>query len=493
MGVDRKLVTGGHVITMDEEWGEVPEGAVLIEDDRIVAVTGRAEEFDGVDAERVDAAGGTVLPGLIDSHRHTWLSLLRGVSADQSLVEFLATTFHGTGALLGADELGIASTVGALDALDSGITTVLDCCDCVDSPAHADAAVTALRAAGIRFVYAYGMQEYDVRPPAFTSHAQRLADARRVREEHFPSDAGPGRMAMLYGDFGLSPFADTAAEIRTADELGILGASHTGAATGSVLLRGLRELDDHGLLRPGHLHIHCPALTDREWRLLAGSGGRVSIAPETEMQMGMGRPPFRAALDHGLAPALSTDIVCVGSGDLFAQMRLALQMQRCLDHEVTHRSGAVPLSVGLGVRSALTWATRNGADALGLGSQIGSLTVGKKADLVVVAPRMDLVRPSHRAGTVVLHSSAADVRTVLVDGRYRKRDGRLVGQDLAAVRRRANSALDRIESAARAVPAPGPAGLGDWFARAERAASVHFAQAYTDGPGPAATAHGEPV
>ncbi|MEU2085779.1 amidohydrolase family protein [Streptomyces albus] len=478
MGGDKKLLTGGHVITMDDELGDMPQGAVLIEGDRIAAVSPSAQTFAGVDAERLDVSGATVLPGLIDSHRHTWLSLLRGASADQSLVEFLATTFHGIGSILRAEELGTAATVGALDALDCGTTTILDCCDCVDSPAHADAGIEALRATGIRFVYAYGMQAYDVRPPAFTGHADRLADARRVRAEHFPGDSGLGRMAMLYGDFGLSPFADTAAEIRTARDLGILGASHTGAATGSVLLRGLRELHHHRLLLPGHLHIHCPALDADEWRLIAETGGKVTIAPETEMQMAMGHPPVRAALDHGLAPALSTDIVCVGTGDLFAQMRLALQFQRCMDHDVAHRAGTMPVTVGLGVRDALRWATRNSAEALGLGTRIGSLTPGKQADVIVVAPHTELVRSSHRAGSAVLQTAAADVRTVLVDGVYRKRDGRLVGQDLAAVRNRANTALDRIEEAARALPRPGHAELRDWFAQAERQASVHFAQAY---------------
>ncbi|MDJ1133301.1 amidohydrolase family protein [Streptomyces iconiensis] len=478
MSTDRKLVTNGHVITMDPAHGELPSGAVLIEGDTIAAVGPSAEAFAGVEAERIDAHGGYVLPGMIDSHRHTWLSLLRAVSADQSLLEFLATTFNGIGALMTADDLAAASLTGALDALDSGITTVLDCCDCVDSPAHADAAVGSLKASGIRFVYAYGMQEYDVQPPVFTSHAQRLADAARLRGEQFASDDALGRMGMLHSDFGLLPFERTADEIRAARELGLLGASHTGAATGSVLLRGLRELDDHGLLLPGHLHIHCPALNDQEWQLVARTGGKVTIAPETEMQMGMGHPPFRAALDHGLAPGLSTDIVCVGSGDLFSQMRLALQFQRCLDHDRVHRTGTMPVDVGLTVRDALEWGTRNNADALGLGSVTGSLTEGKKADLIVVEPRMDLVRSSNPAGTVVLQSTAADVATVLVGGAWRKRDGKLVGHDLTAVRERANAALDRVQQAASALPVPGREGIHDWFTGAERTASAHFARAY---------------
>ncbi|MEV0598686.1 amidohydrolase family protein [Streptomyces sp. NPDC050315] len=486
MSVTRTVVTGGHVITMDDERGELPSGAVLIEDDRIAAVGRTAEEFAGVDAEVIDAGGGFVLPGMVDSHRHTWLALLRAVSADQSLLEFLASTFHGIGSILQAADLGAASLVGALEALDSGVTTVFDCCDCVNSREHARAGVESLRAAGIRSVYAYGMQAYDVQPtaftsPVFTSHDDRLKDAAALRAEYFATDDDMSRMGMLLSDFGTVPFAATAAEIRQAGELGIMAASHTGAAPNSVLLRGLRELDRHGLLRPGHLHIHCPALDDAEWELIARTGGKVTIAPETEMQMGMGFPPFRPALDHGLAPALSTDIVCVGSGDLFSQMRLGLQFQRCLDHDAVHRSGRMPVGVGLGVRDALTWATRNSADAIGLGAEIGSLTPGKKADLIVVSPRMDLVRSSFPAGSVVLQSTAADVDTVLVNGRVRKRHGRLVGHDLNAVRSRANSALDRIQQTAASLPKHGPDDILQWFAHAERMASAHFAAAYPQG------------
>ncbi|WP_425826804.1 amidohydrolase family protein [Streptomyces fractus] len=481
MPTKRTVITGGHVITMDPGLGELPSGAVLLEDDRIAAVARDADEFAGVDAEVIDAAGGFVLPGMVDSHRHTWLSLLRAVAADQSLLQFLASTFHGTGSVLQAADLGTATLVGALEALDSGVTTILDCCDCVNTPDHARAGVESLRVAGIRSVYAYGMQEYDFRPRGFDTQADRLHDARALRAELFAGDDGRSRMGVLLSDFGTVPFDATAAEIRLADELGVLAASHTGAATGSILLRGLRELHDHDLLRPGHLHIHCPALNDAEWDLIADSGGRVTIAPETEMQMGMGVPPFRAALDHGLAPGISTDIVAVGSGDLFSQMRLGLQMQRCLDHDAVHRRGTMPATVGLGVRDALTWATRNSAEALGLGSEIGSLTPGKKADVIVVSSGRHLVRSSHPAGSVVLQSTAADVDTVLVDGELRKRHGQLTGHDLTALRARAEDALDRIQAATAQLPRHGPDEVFQWFSQAERAASVHLAGAYAKG------------
>lgn len=481
MSMNRTVVTNGYIITLDDNLGDIQGGAVLIEDNRIVAVTRNAEEFAGLDAQVIDAQGGIILPGMVDSHRHTWMSLLRSISADESLPEFLVNTFYGLGALVRAEDIGAATMVGALEAIDSGVTTIMDCCDCVNSPDHATAAVESLRASGIRGVYAYGMQAYDFQPPAFTAHAQRLKDAERLRKEAFSSEDSRLRMGMLLSDFGTLPFSETASEILLSGDLGLLVASHTGAASTSILLKGLRELNDHSLLRPGHLHIHCNGLTHPEWELLAETGAKVSISPETEMQMGMGYPPFRAALEHGILPSFSTDIVCVGSGDLFSQMRLGLQFQRCMDNHCVHQRGHMPSKIDLSVRDALKWATQGGAEALGLASEIGSLTPGKKADLIIVSQSRAFVPSSYPAGSVVLQTTAADVDTVILDGVIRKRHGQLVGYDLVTVRTRANQALERIQQAAARLKRKTPEEVAQWFAMGERMAGGNFAGAYAQG------------
>ncbi|MFE2872004.1 amidohydrolase family protein [Embleya sp. NPDC059259] len=138
----------------------------------------------------------------------------------------------------------------------------------------------------------------------------------------------------------------------------------------------------------------------------------------------------------------------------------------------------MPTAVDLTVRDALDWATRGSAQALGLGDRIGSLTVGKRGDVIVLRPRWDLVPPSHSAGTVVLQSGAADVDTVIVDGQLRKRHGRLVGVDTAAVRAEAGAALERIRAKAAALPTLDAATCGAWFAQAERAATRNLGEAY---------------
>jgi|SRR5699024_1977916 len=185
MSTNRTVVTGGYIVSMDDSYGDLPNGAILIEDNRIVSVARDAEEFAGVDAQFIDAEGGIILPGMVDTHRHTWMALLRAISADDSLPQFLANVFYRYGAIVEAEDLGVATMVGALESLDAGVTSIFDCCDCVNTPDHANAAVESLKASGIRGVYAYGMQAYDFQPPGFHEHHERLKDAERLRRSEF--------------------------------------------------------------------------------------------------------------------------------------------------------------------------------------------------------------------------------------------------------------------------------------------------------------------
>ncbi len=180
-----KLIYNGYIITMDEKYGDIPDGAVLVDGDKIVDI-GPVSKFAGVDAELIDADGGIILPGIIDSHRHTWMSLLRGISADMSLAGFLGSTFYGIGSVMEPEDIRMAALVGSVEALNAGVTTILDCCDCVNSPDHAPAAIESLRASGIRSIYAYGMQAYDYKGSnRFRSHQQRLDVMKNIHQHYY--------------------------------------------------------------------------------------------------------------------------------------------------------------------------------------------------------------------------------------------------------------------------------------------------------------------
>jgi cytosine/adenosine deaminase-related metal-dependent hydrolase len=447
----RLLIENGYVLSMDESIGELEHGSVLVEGDRIAAV---APSIDAPDAERIDANGMVVMPGFVDTHRHSWQTALRAICADWTLMEYFRGIRMNISPEYTAGDVYAGNYVGALEALDAGVTSILDFSHCNNSPDHADAGIAGLREAGIRAVYAYGYYPSPTAEPAFAGHEDRLADARRVQAEHFSSADGLLTMGVAITETGLLPWDDTAAEVRSARELGVLLTAHTACVWGSQSTMGVRELDAHGLLESEQVHVHCNALSDEELGLLADAGAKVSSTPETELQMGMGHPVIGRALALGMKPTLGCDIVSLNSGDMFAQMRIGLQFERAMENDLVIASGEMPETLRLGVRDALRWATVNGAEALGLGSRIGSLAPGKQADVILVGGEaLNMTPRPEPVGSVVVQANASNVDSVLVAGRVVKRAGALVDVDPTRVRRLAEESRERVFAA---VAAKGP-------------------------------------
>lgn len=433
----RIVITNGYVLSMDDGVGELDRGSVLVEDDRIVAVGGA---FDASDAEVIDAGGGVVMPGFVDTHRHTWQTALRAICADWSLIDYYLGVRLRLSPRYTAEDVYVGNYVGALEALDAGVTTILDFSHCNNTPEHADKAIEGLIDggirvdAGIRATFAYGYFAPPRAKPYFTSHAMRIEDSRRVHKLVDTLPGGLVTMGVALTEPSVVPFADTCAEVTTARELGAVIATHTGTMWG--LPNMLDQFAFHGLLGPDIIHVHCNACSARDWRLLAAYDGKISASPETEMQMGMGHPVIRPALDAGLVLSLSCDVMSSNSGDMFTQMRMGLQDARALANDEHHRRGSDPVELAYTVRDAVGWATINGAKALGLDDRIGSLTPGKQADIIVIGPgndRLNMLGLADPVGGVVQQANASNVQTVLVAGRIVKRNGRLVGVDFGRI------------------------------------------------------------
>jgi cytosine/adenosine deaminase-related metal-dependent hydrolase len=385
------------------------------------------------------------MPGFVDTHRHTWQTTLRAICADWTLMDYFRGVRQAISPRYAAEDVYAGNHVGALEALDAGVTTILDFSHCNNTPEHADAALAGLRDAGIRAVFGYGYFPAPSEEGGFTDHQARIADAHRIRTEALSADDALVTMGIALTEVGLLPFELTKAEVESARELDALVVTHTGCTWGSSITGGVRELDMHGLLGADQVHVHCNCLDDHEWDLLARNDAKISISPETELNMGMGHPVFRQCLTRGLKPTLSCDVISLNSGDMFAQMRLGLTFQRAMDNDPVNAAGAMPQTLDLTVRDALGWGTINGAEAMGLGSRTGSLTPGKRADVIVVGgtginmtPRPEMV------GSLVFQANAANVRHVLVDGRPVKRDGALVGVDAPRLRRLAEESRERV-------------------------------------------------
>jgi 5-methylthioadenosine/S-adenosylhomocysteine deaminase len=445
---ERLLLQGAHVVTMDPDLGELPSGDVLIDDGRIEAI---AERIPVTDAERLELTGHVVLPGFVDTHRHTWQTPFRGLCADWTLTDYSLGVRLRISPLCSAPDIYAGNHLGALEALDAGVTTILDFSHSMNTPDHGQAALEGLRDAGIRAILAYGYFGAPASELGFATIGDRIADARRLRSAELSDDSALVTMGVALSECGLAPFEQTIAEIDSARELGVPIVMHTGCNWGSSITEGIAELDHHGLLGPDQIHVHCNTLDDRDLGRLATHGCKVSASPETELQMGMGHPVICRALELGMRPSLSCDIVSACSGDMFAQMRIGLQFERCMRNDAFNSRNRMPDRLTPTVRDALGWATANGAHAAGLEDAIGSLTPGKQADIVVIGGQaLNLSPMADPVGCMVSQASAANVRHVLVGGRFVKRDGELVCADVDRARSLGAETRDRVVAAASA-------------------------------------------
>ena len=474
---ERRLLRGGHVVTMDPDLGEIPDGDVLVVGDRIEAV---GPSLDAGNAEVIDASGQLVLPGFVDTHRHTWQTPYRGVCADWTLTDYSMGIRFRISPQCSAEDIYAGNLLGALEALDAGVTTILDFSHCNNSPEHADAALAGLQDAGIRALFAYGYYGTPYADLGFSEHTERLADARRIRVDRLSSDDGLVTMGIALTECGLVPFDQTIAEVRSARDMDVPIVLHTGCNWGSPVTEGIPELDHHGLLGPEQVHVHCNTLDDNDFERLARNDCKVSSSPETEIQMGMGHPIIRRALEHGMRPSLSCDVMSSNSGDMFSQMRIGLQFERCMRNDEFNARNRLPDRLDLTVRDALAWGTANGAHAMGLEDRIGSLTPGKQADVVVIGGRrLNMAPMADPVGCLVAQANPSNVEHVLVAGRVVKRDGELVGADTARAVELARATCERVLAAATADGLPlAPEVPAELAAVLAGSAAANLARAY---------------
>ncbi len=455
----RILLRGATVITMDPQLGVLPHGDVLIEDGVIVAVE---PDLGAMDAEVLEVQSHLVCPGMIDTHRHTWQTQMRGLCADWTLADYVHAMRRTISPMYRPEDVEIGNLLGAAEALSAGVTTVLDFSHCINSPHHADAALDAWQASGARAVFAYGFFDSSPQNPQyFHSHQERIQDFRRVARR-LPTTDGRVTIGAALTEIGQRPMAQTRAEIDVAREVEAAIVCHTGCVWSAP--SGVLDLDEAGLLGPEQVHVHCNTLTEGEWQVLAHAGAKVSISPETELNMGMGRPVFAACRKHGLQPTLSCDIVSLNSGDLLAQLRMALGFARWELADPVNAMGQDPVSVGIGTEEALAWCTTNAAEAIGMSDRIGSIAPGKRADLIVIGGQGITQHPRHDpVASIVFQSSPHDVRHVLVNGKFAKRNGELTQLDLPHLTRAAEASADRILRRVEDAHGPLSAQLGHGF------------------------------
>lgn len=451
---DTILIRGGRVLTMVPGATEIVAD-VLVRGARIVQIE---PVIDCPDAEVIDASGMIVLPGFVDTHRHVWQTQLRTVATDWSLFNYFTQMRLIYSAFYAPGDVFLGNHVGALEALDAGITTVVDHCHILHTPEHTDEAIRGLEESGIRGVFCYGLFD----SPSYREDSRRaslpagwrLEDARRVRRERLSSAEGCILFGLAPFEIDAQPYERNVDEIRFAREIGAHRIScHVAMGAYDVGQRFVERLGRDGLLDEDLLFVHGAALTDDELRRIADAGAAVSATPETEMQMGMGFPVAIRARDAGVRSSLGIDIVSNYAGDMFSQMRLCLQASRALENQCYGERDRAPRHIRIAARDVLELATRGGAAAAGLLDRVGTLEPGKDADIVLLRTDAIHMTPAIDAvGAVVLNANAGDVDTVLVGGRFVKRAGKLIGVDWPALRERVLESSHRIVEGFASVP-----------------------------------------
>ncbi len=445
---NRMLIRGGYVVSMDPQVGDLERGDVLIEDDRIADVRPTID----ADAEVLDATGRIVIPGFVDTHRHTWEAAIRGCAPNATLDDYFVGVLDTFAPLYRPEDVYASNLAGSLECLNAGITTLVDWSHINNTPEHPDAAVTALREAGIRAQYAYGSANTSLQKYWFDSVEVIPADdVRRVRDTYFSSDDGLLTMALATRGPGFCRDQVVTAEWGMARELGIPITVHVAMGRYAGRYAMVEQLDRLGLLGSDTTYIHCCYFSEHEWQRVQDTGGKVSIAAQVELQMGHGWPPVTKSFQFGLRPSLSIDVVTTVPGDMFTQMRAAFGAERARVNAVAWEQNTTVPETMLTARQMLGMATVNGAYVAGVEDRTGSLTPGKKADIVVLDARPLNVAPViDPVAAVTLCADVSNVETVVVDGVVHKRDGRLVG-DIDRARSLVEASRDHlIEAAAKA-------------------------------------------
>jgi 5-methylthioadenosine/S-adenosylhomocysteine deaminase len=406
------LIRDAYVLTMDAAIGDL-EGADVHVCDGAIAAIGRG--LTAPDAEPLDGSGMLVLPGFVETHWHLWTALLRSLAGDRQEHGYFPTS-RTVGAFYSAADMYTAGRLAAAEAINSGITFLHDWCHNVRGPEYAEEALRALGETGIRARFSYGWPTGGSSDESVDS--RDLAQLRESWDRH--SSGGLLTLGLAWRG---AVSAATLRDYEVARELELPISVHLNSFKGSA--GGIQQLADRGLLVPGMQVIHAVWCTQQEIRALAEQRVNVSVSPYTELRIGFGFPIAAQLAAAGVAVGLSVDTTTLsGNADMFAIMKAIQNIE----------NGRAENEFALTARRVLELATIDGARSMGIDGSVGSLTPGKRADLIMVDTRaLNLAGLSEPAHLLVEAAQPGNVDTVMIDGRIVKRGGRLTRLDVGEV------------------------------------------------------------
>ena len=420
------LIRGATVLTMDPAVPDLAAGDVHVRDGAIVAV---AQKIEAPSARVVDGAGMICIPGFVDTHFHLWNSMFRlFVRADVPALGYFPVTAR-LGPLMGPEDSYRSVRLGAAEALAAGVTTLHNWAHNTRTPEHADAELSAMRDVGVRGRFAYGT------PVGLSDDAPMdFAGLARVKKDWMPDKDNLLTLGICSRNLGALTIGGSAAAasrgVLTIEQikrdwdgaraLGLPITMHTSGAS------PIMELERAGLLGPDVQLVHPLLTTTEERAILKERGVSYSTSPQLEARRSsqLGVIQLGELLEAGVKVSLSTDHVASVSCDPFGAMRTLFALH-------SHRIGArVPLTL----KRLLQLATIDGAVDLGIADRTGSITPGKRADLVLVRTTDTNMAPAGDPyEAIVSLGLPTNVDTVIVDGRVLRRAGTFTAFDHAKI------------------------------------------------------------
>jgi len=429
---------GATVLTMDDAHHVLANADVLVSGETIAAAGPSLQVPEGT--AEIDASGGILMPGMIDTHRHMWQTAMRGYGADWTLTQYFVWNYLQWGKSFRPQDIYAGNLLSAIEAIDAGVTTTVDWSHNLQTVEHAEAAVDALQEVPGRWVLAYGNiqaapWEWSAAPEFRDFVSRRFGSGNDMLGFQMAFDVPPA-----------SPDFPEKAAFEVARDLGVPVTTHAGVWKVTTD-EGIRLMHEHGFMTPQTIYVHAASLSADSYHRIAATGGHASLSTESEQSAGQGYPPTWKLRQHGIGVSLSMDTSVWWSADLFSAMRATLSADRAREHLEAHARDETVTHHQLRAEQVVDWATRGGARALGLDSVTGSIEAGKKADLVLIkndaSPVMfPLLNPY---GHVVFQAQRGDVHTVVINGQVVKYGHQLAGNGLAKARQVIGQTVDYLQ------------------------------------------------
>ncbi|HEV2764207.1 MAG TPA: 5'-deoxyadenosine deaminase [Pyrinomonadaceae bacterium] len=415
------LIKGGTLVTLDAA-DSILEGDLLVRGGRIAAVgDGSGASADIV----VDARGAAVLPGFVQTHVHLCQTLLRGAADDLSLIDWLKKRVWPMEAAHTPASLRASARLGVAELIKGGTTCALT----METVRHTEEVFRVVEESGFRATVGKCMMDAGEDVPAALQEETDDSVAESLDLLARWHGRAEGRVRHCFAPrFAVSCTRGLLERVaQLSRERGVMVHTHASENTDEIRIveratgkRNVEYLESVGLCAPHVALAHCVHLDDAELDILARTGTHVSHCPSSNLKLGSGLAPVTRMLERGVSVSLGADgAPCNNRLDMFTEMRTAALLQK-----VVHGAEALP------ARRALRMATADGARALGLGDELGTLEAGRRADIQVVAlERLHLTPRPDIASALVYGATAADVRHVLIDGQIVLRDGELTTLD----------------------------------------------------------------